>query len=435
MGTKISELSAIDALSDSDVIAVVDTGSSDTKKATMSQVATYVDGESTTLTGKTIDGDDNTISDLALTSLKTVAGSASKGLRRDGDGIVVSDVTLPTGTIVGTSDTQTMTNKTLTAPAINSGVLATPVIDTINDANANELIKFSATASAVNEITLQNAATTTAPTISATGGDTNISLKIKGKGTGEAYLYRFSGWTPIEATLTYASADDPSYTFTIAENVTGWLSLGTKIKLTQSTGGTKYFIVTKTSYSAPNSTVTVYGGTSYDLNNEAITLPFFSRDKCPTGFPMNPDSWTVVVTDTSLRSKSNPTANTWYNLGSLSISIPIGLWDVSFQVTASTTVEDTTVGPGTECRVTLSSANNSESDEEMSAMVRYRPVNAGNYSSSDIRVTVGRNKIFSLTSKASYYLNAMTSEAFSSDTIYFRNDEQTCKIRARSAYL
>jgi hypothetical protein len=54
----------------------------------------------------------------------------------------------------------------------------------LSDANGNELVKFTETASAVNEITVANAATGNSPTISATGGDTNPDLKLSGKGTG-----------------------------------------------------------------------------------------------------------------------------------------------------------------------------------------------------------------------------------------------------------
>lgn len=43
-----------------------------------------------TLTNKTIDGDDNTIQDLALSSLKTVLGDANEVVLRDGSGAVVS---------------------------------------------------------------------------------------------------------------------------------------------------------------------------------------------------------------------------------------------------------------------------------------------------------------------------------------------------------
>jgi len=54
----------------------------------------------------------------------------------------------------------------------------------IADDSGNEVIKVSKAASAVNEVTVGNAATGNAPTLSATGGDTNISLQLAGKGTG-----------------------------------------------------------------------------------------------------------------------------------------------------------------------------------------------------------------------------------------------------------
>lgn len=58
----------------------------------------------------------------------------------------------------------------------------------IRDSSDNELVKFAKTSSAVNEITVTNAATGNAPQISATGGDTNIDLKFAAKGTGRIVL-------------------------------------------------------------------------------------------------------------------------------------------------------------------------------------------------------------------------------------------------------
>ena len=70
---------------------------------------------------------------------------------------------------------QTLTNKTLTSPAIGTK---------ISDTNGNELINFTATGSAVNEITIANAATgVTGPVISATG-ETNVGININPKGSG-----------------------------------------------------------------------------------------------------------------------------------------------------------------------------------------------------------------------------------------------------------
>lgn len=66
---------------------------------------------------------------------------------------------------------------------IDSLPLTTPKITTsINDSNGNEIIKTPATASAVNEITVTNAATGNNPSISATGGDSAVHLNLRGKG-------------------------------------------------------------------------------------------------------------------------------------------------------------------------------------------------------------------------------------------------------------
>lgn len=77
-----------------------------------------------TLTNKTIDGDDNTVQDLALTSLKTNVTDANKFLVRNGSGVVVSNTKdVPSGTVVGTSDTQTLSAKTFSdAPLMKAGV-------------------------------------------------------------------------------------------------------------------------------------------------------------------------------------------------------------------------------------------------------------------------------------------------------------------------
>ena len=82
----------------------------------------------------------------------------------------------PTGDVVGTSDTQTLTAKTLTSPKIGTAIA---------DTNGAELIKVTATGSAVNEVTLANAATGNNPTLSATGDDTNVGIDVTPKGTGE----------------------------------------------------------------------------------------------------------------------------------------------------------------------------------------------------------------------------------------------------------
>ena len=70
----------------------------------------------------------------------------------------------------------TVTNLSATSPRFTTG---------INDSNGNELFLLTATASAVNEVTLANAATGNAPKFTASGGDTNIDLVLAAKGTGQ----------------------------------------------------------------------------------------------------------------------------------------------------------------------------------------------------------------------------------------------------------
>lgn len=114
----------------------------------------------------------------------------------------------------------------------NSGALtAGGTTAGIYDTNGNEEILFTATGSAVNELTIANAATGNAPVISTTGGDTNIGLTLTPKGTGAIKAY--SGDTAVAGfvsrvistgvgtqTLTNSTASDQDFTspFTFPAN-------------------------------------------------------------------------------------------------------------------------------------------------------------------------------------------------------------------------
>ena len=77
--------------------------------------------------------------------------------------------------MVNLTGTQTLTNKTLTSPIVGTSIL---------DTNSNQLALLTATSSAVNEITLANAATGNNPIIQASGDDSNVGIALKTKGTG-----------------------------------------------------------------------------------------------------------------------------------------------------------------------------------------------------------------------------------------------------------
>jgi len=81
---------------------------------------------------------------------------------------------------------ETLTNKTLTAPLINNPKLKLGA--SLNDSNNNELIKFTQTAGAVNDITIANGIFNTDPKISATGDSSNVNLMLAGKGVGSVEI-------------------------------------------------------------------------------------------------------------------------------------------------------------------------------------------------------------------------------------------------------
>ena len=118
-------------------------------------------------------------------TFKYVSGSGDSITVANGDTVIAyakaDDGTNPNiaSAVIGdvtTTGTQTLTNKTLTSPKIGTSIL---------DTNGNELFLLTATSSAVNELTYANAATGNAPSFTASGGDSNISINLVPKGTGE----------------------------------------------------------------------------------------------------------------------------------------------------------------------------------------------------------------------------------------------------------
>ena len=128
-----------------------------------------------------------------------VFATANDGTNPDIDTLPAGDVTL--------TGTQTLTNKTLTSPKIGTSIL---------DTNGAELFKLTATSSAVNEITYNNAATGNKPTLTASGDDTNIGISIQPKG---------SGTVTIDA-LTFPAGDGTSGQ-ALVTNGSGTLSFDT----------------------------------------------------------------------------------------------------------------------------------------------------------------------------------------------------------------
>jgi len=237
--------------------------------------------------------------------------------------------------------------------------------------------------------------------------------------------YDVSGWFALGA-CAYVSADSPTFVMNMTGDATGYLSLGNRIKLTQTT--IKYFVVTAIgAYSGGVTPITLYGGTDYTLANAAITLPYFSTHKAPFGFPLNQTKWDVVVEFSTNSSNPSPTSTTWYNV--TSINIPIGAFNVSIEgvfrvigTIASVSVVDT--------YVTLSTANNTESNKRFTDGIGYlAPIGTA-----QIRGSFYRDNDMVLTSKATHYLNQKTNQAGMTD-IEVSGAAAIAIIKARFLYL
>lgn len=234
-------------------------------------------------------------------------------------------------------------------------------------------------------------------------------------------------------TWTYASADAPVYTFTVSGDVTAKYTAGMRLKLTQS-ATVKYFIVLGSTYGAPNTTVTVLSSMTNNtadnsgLANSAITANYYSMMKAPASFPTDPLRWQIEITDTTDRSQASATSGVWYNINSTNIVIPIGAWDVSYQVSAQVSAAS---GTSTDyyLLVTLSEGNNSETDKYLTAG------NATGDAANFLRGTFTREQQMLLTSKKTFYLNT-ASAGTGTPTIYNLNSSAgALSIKARCRYL
>lgn len=97
---------------------------------------------------------------------------------------------------------------------------------------------------------------------------------------------------------------------------------------------TEQAIITKVTYAAPNTTVTVFTGTDYNIPNATMENPYYSSQKSPYGFPAARSKWFV---ETILKSPIALGASsvTWYsgsstNSGSAKLAVPIGEWNVGY---------------------------------------------------------------------------------------------------------
>lgn len=226
------------------------------------------------------------------------------------------------------------------------------------------------------------------------------------------------GFMPLNRDGAFASADAGvnTYTFIMDGDFTGMVQEGDKLQFTQTTDGVKYGFVTKVAVTANVTTFTVYTGTDFDIDNETLTSIGVSRARAPFGFPLSPAKWTQELSSSTDDQTPTPTQFVWTNPNSNSLDAPIGSFDAYYQA----------VLRGEVASSTLSTTNNSETDDEWTAF--------NGEGSVDSNSSVFRRKTIDSTVKTTYFLNAKSDNAGSSN-VGFRGTLGATTIRFVIAYL
>ena len=143
----------------------------------------HLGGDSDTLSTSVSFVDDAVVFDGA-----TLDANVTQLVATDPTGINVISLPDYTGSIVLDSSSDTLLNKILTSPVIQSPIISTE----IKDSNDVSILGISPTTSAVNYITLSNSSTGLRPSVAATGTDSSVGIDIITIGTGAVNMSKGS---------------------------------------------------------------------------------------------------------------------------------------------------------------------------------------------------------------------------------------------------
>jgi hypothetical protein len=235
--------------------------------------------------------------------------------------------------------------------------------------------------------------------------------------------------TYVNAPCSFNSADPPTYVMNVVGvNLTTLLGFGTRVSVLQG-GVTKWFIVTGTGYAGGNTTITMYGGTDYVLQNAAITTVGFSNAKSPPGFNPDINKWSVLVRDDTNRIINNPSQKIWVAPG-ISITVPIGSWMVGYSAFLKSRY--TSGGGEITDFMTLSTTTTTETDKAWTSALY-----SGNTSNNANRMGTGLSRMRPVyqATKQTYNLLAYPNDPNCSEIGFYGADGGSTVIHAVCGYL
>lgn len=195
-------------------------------------------------------------------------------------GVVYGATAIPAGSLL--LFTTTITNQTST-----SGLTFTPAF------------KYTGAASGMIQVPTQSDLANIVASL-ITAGRRALVTTTGGGGTIGEYFYNGSAWQqttianpalesllatgfiPVSDSWSFSSFDTNTRVgvITVPTGATSKYNAGMKIKISQSTGGVKYGFVT----AVASTSLTVFFGPTYTLNNEAVSSPYYSTQYCPVGY-------------------------------------------------------------------------------------------------------------------------------------------------------
>ncbi len=126
-----------------------------------------------------------------------------------------------------------------------------------------------------------------------------------------------------------------------------------------------------------------------------VTSVVYSGQRSPYGFPSAKAKWVVQTIIKTSTAQNSPTASTWYNLGAIRLTVPIGSWKYGYQATPYAYKPTNSIEVG----ITLATSSSSETDPIMTSTTT-------GYQEASTRKSV--SDFIVLTSATDYYLNLRT---------------------------